>query len=511
MTDITDDLKDFRNFVFLAHKFMGLQSPTELQFQMADNLQNSTSREAIQAFRGCGKSHLSALYAIWVLYHEPDAKILVISAAKKRAAEFVKFCKELIDVCPHLVHMKAREGGRNLSYSFDVANTLPSQTPSLEARGLESAITGLRSSLIIADDLEVAVNSMSAEAREKLEHLATEFEAILLPDGAIEPKILYLGTPHSSSSIYNNLPSKGYAVHKYPAYNKEGEPQEPERFPRKVLEKRRRGMGDSAFMLQYMLDTSLADEDKFPLKISDLIVMENVLDPNFCYEEYKPTKRQINYHVTEAKARDKAKFGKYDGYKVPYLKRILALDPAGSGKDDFAYCVLATKNGFIFVLEQGHWDGFSGSRVNDIKKIADKYSVNEILVETNFGDDLLINLLQPNINVPIVPIKNYTQKEKRIISILEPVLNQHKLVVDKNFMLGKIMSQFCNITPVKGSIKHDDYIDCLAMGVQHFKEEIKINLEMARQKEYEERLDKELRSIEEVRYYVDKNHSWISI
>ena len=78
-------------------------------------------------------------------------------------------------------------------------------------------------------------------------------------------------------------------------------------------------------------------------------------------------------------------------------------------------------------------------------------------------------------------------------------------------MLGKIMSQFCNITPVKGSIKHDDYIDCLAMGVQHFKEEIKINLEMARQKEYEERLDKELRSIEEVRNYVDKNHSWISV
>ena len=33
----------------------------------------------------------------------------------------------------------------------------------------------------------------------------------------------------------------------------------------------------------------------------------------------------------------------------------------------------------------------------------------------------------------------------------------------------------------------------------------------ARQKEYEERLDKELRSIEEVRNYVDKNHSWISV
>ena len=78
-------------------------------------------------------------------------------------------------------------------------------------------------------------------------------------------------------------------------------------------------------------------------------------------------------------------------------------------------------------------------------------------------------------------------------------------------MLGKIMSQFCNITPVKGSIKHDDYIDCLAMGVSHFKDEIKINLQMARQKEQEERLDRELRRLQEVSDNVDKHPSWISV
>jgi hypothetical protein len=511
MTDIKADLEDFRNFVFLAHKFIGLESPTPLQFQMSDNLQASSSREAIQAFRGCGKSHLAALYSLWTLYHHPDAKILVLSAAKKRASEFVKFCKEVINVCPHLIHMAAPEGKRNLSYSFDVADTLPSQTPSLEAKGIEGQITGSRADIIIADDLEISINSMSAEAREKLQNLATEFEAILLPDGAVQPKIIYLGTPHSSSSIYNALPAKGYKLHKYPAYDEDGEPTEPNRFPRKVLEKRRRGMGDSAFMLQYMLDTSLADQDKFPLKISDLVVMENVLDPNFCYEEYRPTKKPLDYHVRESKAKDRATFGKTIGYRVPYLKKILALDPAGSGNDDFAYCVLATKNGFVFVLEQGHWNGFSGSRVNDIKQLAMKYSVNEILVETNFGDDLIINLLQPNINVPIVAIKNYTQKEKRIISILEPILNQNKLIVDKGFMTGKIMSQFCNLTPVKGSIKHDDYVDCLAIGISHLKEELKINLAMARRKESEERLEDELRSIEDVRSYVQKNPSWIAV
>jgi len=493
--DIKEDLEDFRNFVFLAHKFIGLEAPTELQFKMADDLQVSTSREAIQAFRGCGKSHLSALYALWTLYHNPDAKILVISAAKKRAAEFVKFCKEVIDVCPHLVHMKAKEGARNLSYSFDVANTLPSQTPSLEAKGLESAITGLRANIIIADDIEIAVNSISVEAREKLQNLATEFEAILLPDGAVPPKILYLGTPHSSSSIYNALPDKGYVVHKYPAYDNDGEPNEPDRFPPDVLEKRRKGMGDSAFMLQYMLDTSLADQDKFPLKLSDLLVSKTALDPVYCYEEYKKSNREVGYYVSESKAGDKAYECTHSGHKIKYMRKVLALDPSGSGKDDFAYCVLGSRNGFLFVLEQGHWDGFAGSRVHDIKEVAEKYKVNEIVIETNFGDELMINLLQPNINIPIVPVKNYTQKEKRIVSILEPLLNQNKLVVDKQFLTNKGMQQFCNLTPVKGSLKHDDYIDCLAIGVNHISEDLAINLHQAKENEHMERLEKEFESI----------------
>jgi hypothetical protein len=511
VSDIQEDLGDFRNFIFLAHKFIGLETPTPLQFEVADMMQNSSSREAIQAFRGFGKSHLAALFAMYTLYHYPEAKILVVSAAKKRASEFVKFCKELLDVCPHLVHMKAKEGARNLSYSFDVANTMPSQTPSLEAKGIESMITGSRADYIICDDLEVAVNSMSAEAREKLQGLATEFEAILLPDGAVESKILYLGTPHSSSSIYNALPDRGYTVRNYPAYNTEGEPAEPSRFPRKVLEKRRRGMGDSAFMLQYMLDTTLADHDKFPLKVNDLIISSTTLDPNYCYEEYTQSNRKLKYYVRESKATDNGVEANHSGHRVKYTRKILALDPAGSGADDFSYCVLGTRNGFLFVLEQGHWNGFNGARVGDIKAVAQKYQVNEIVVETNFGDELMVNLLQPNIDIPITPIKNYTQKEKRIISILEPVLNQHKLVVDKRFVTNKGIGQFTNLTPVKGSLKHDDYVDVLGMAVNHMKADLSINLKKARQIEEEERMEKALDSILDLHTVTHSNPSWISV
>lgn len=508
MVNIREDLEDFRNFLYLTHKFIGLPEPTPLQYKMADNFQHGSPRDAIQAFRGCGKSHITALGSLWLLYNNKDVKVLVISATAKRGAEFVKFCKDTISVCPFLSHMLPQQGQRDLSYSFDVSGAEPSQTPSLTAKGITSQITGCRASIIICDDLEISVNSMTSEAREKLTDLASEFEPILLPNG----RIFYLGTPHSSSSIYNSLPSLGYKVYKYPAYDEFGEPTEPTRFPRKLLEKRRKGMGDSRFMLQYMLDTSLSDKDNFPLKVSQLLIEES-LNANYCYEEYFQTTKAMDLHVKESKAGDRPFHADHKGYKVQYTKKIMALDPAGSGADDFAYCILGTKNSFVFVLEQGHWNGFSGSRVGDIKDLAARYAVNEIVVETNFGDDLILNLLQPNIMVPITPIRHNVQKEKRIISTMEPLLNQGKLVVSKDFLFNKGLAQFTNITPTKGSLKHDDYIDCLAMGVKHLQQEIAINVAASRQAELEERLDREMSSILDlhgVAYGGSSNASWMS-
>ncbi len=170
----------------------------------------------------------------------------------------------------------------------------------------------------------------------------------------------------------------------------------------------------------------------------------------------------------------------------------------------------ATKDSSVFVVEQRHWDGFAGSRIEDIKKLAEDYEVNEIVVETNFGDDLILNLLQPNVNIPVTPVRHHIQKEKRVITTMEPILNQRKLVVSKDFLFTKGIGQFTNITPVRGSLKHDDYIDCLAMGVNHLRQEIAINVSASRQAEYEERLERELESIADIHdRRKQERHSWI--
>ena len=76
-------------------------------------------------------------------------------------------------------------------------------------------------------------------------------------------------------------------------------------------------------------------------------------------------------------------------------------------------------------------------------------------------------------------VRHNTQKEKRIIDTLEPVMNQHRLIVDKQLILDdkksveiypleqqqqySLFYQMTRITRDRGCLGHDDRVDCLAM------------------------------------------------
>ena len=83
------------------------------------------------------------------------------------------------------------------------------------------------------------------------------------------------------------------------------------------------------------------------------------------------------------------------------------------------------------------------------------------------------------------------RKEDRIIDSLEPVLNQHRLIVDRavvewdyasnkdvapehrlQYMLFYQMSRMCR---EKGAVKHDDRLDCLSQAVQYYTEALAIS------------------------------------
>ena len=134
----------------------------------------------------------------------------------------------------------------------------------------------------------------------------------------------------------------------------------------------------------------------------------------------------------------------------------------------------------------------------DILKGCKKYNVSSLLIESNFGDGIVAELFKKHLQntkqaIHIEETRANVRKEDRIIDSLEPVMNQHRLIVDKSvvewdyssnpdeapekrllYMLFYQMSRMCR---EKYAVKHDDRLDALAQGVQYFTEALSISAE----------------------------------
>ena len=206
---MNEKLKDFRNFLYIVWEHLNLPPPTPVQFDIADYIQKSGTRTIVSAFRGVGKSWITSAYALWRLLLNPQLNILVVSASKNRADDFSTFCLRLLEEMPLLYHLSPKDKQRTSKISFDVAPALASHQPSVKSLGITSQITGSRSDLVVADDIETSGNTQTQLMRDKLSEAIKEFEAIIKPDTS---RIVFLGTPQVEQSIYNKLQERGYKV-----------------------------------------------------------------------------------------------------------------------------------------------------------------------------------------------------------------------------------------------------------------------------------------------------------
>ena len=295
MTDTLTALKeDFKLFLQALWHELDLPSPTRAQYAIADYLQHGPKRLQIQAFRGVGKSWITGAFVLWTLFNDPERKIMIISASKERADNMSIFLQKLIIETAWLKHLQPKSDDSRWSrISFDVACS-PHQAPSVKSVGITGQLTGSRADLMILDDIEVPGNSMTELMREKLLQLCTEAESILTPKS--DSRIMYLGTPQTTFTVYRKLAERNYRPFvwpsRYPRKSKLSQyegllaPQiqadldngalewdtTDDRFDNDDLIEREASMGRSNYMLQFQLDTSLSDAEKFPLKMADLIV-----------------------------------------------------------------------------------------------------------------------------------------------------------------------------------------------------------------------------------------------
>ncbi|MDE3021842.1 MAG: phage terminase large subunit [Pseudomonadota bacterium] len=170
---------DFRIFLWLVWRHLDLPTPSDLQLDIAGYLQSGPKRRMVQAFRGIGKSWLTAAYVLWRLYVNPNERILVVSASKDRSEAFSVFVKRLIEEMPLLHHLRPDpdKGQRDSVLAFDVGPSAAHQAPSVRSVGITGQLTGGRATIIVADDVEVPKNSLTQTMRDRLAESVKEFKS----------------------------------------------------------------------------------------------------------------------------------------------------------------------------------------------------------------------------------------------------------------------------------------------------------------------------------------------
>ena len=112
-------------------------------------------------------------------------------------------------------------------------------------------------------------------------------------------------------------------------------------------------MGRSNFMLQFMLDTSLSDAEKFPLKMADLIVTsvnpteapDNIVwcsDPRNVLKDLPTVGLPGDYFYSPMQIQ---------GEWTKYQETICSVDPSGRGADETAACYISQNERLSYLHE----------------------------------------------------------------------------------------------------------------------------------------------------------------
>ena len=301
----------FEDFLYdCMTELMGFQC-TELQIDIGRFLQSDTQYGMIQAQRSQAKSTIVAMFAVWQLIMDCKHRVLIVSAGSEVAAEIANWVIQIImnwDILECL-RPDRQHGDRASSKAFDINWQLKGaeKSPSIACIGITANMQGRRADLLIPDDIESSKNGTTETQRQALEHLSKDFTSICQ-----KGRIMYLGTPQTVDSIYNNLPSRGYAIrvwtgrvptndearhygHTLAPYirgmmddptnqigggvdGSRGKATDPVLLGEDALTSKELDQGSAYFNLQHMLNTELSDELRHPLKAKNLVVMSFGID-----------------------------------------------------------------------------------------------------------------------------------------------------------------------------------------------------------------------------------------
>lgn len=491
--------KDFRPFLWLCFQTMGFE-PYDIQYEAANWLATSGDRVVFSCMREFGKTITIAAYICWKLDMDNDYLFVVQCANSEKAESIVRLVKQLLLATPELQYLYPGKDDINSATKFDVATkTAVTRDASVSAYGAATQIAGTHVHEVIADDLETRENSLTDLRQERLLELIREYEDLLFSD---KPgcRVIIIGTPQTQESIYFKLMDIGYEMmrlpSRYPDLSNEyvdslapwllkellenpdlaGSPTFPERKSEEFLVKKEMLQGQLRFSLQELLDPSLADASKYPLKLCNLIVYDSDLS-SFPAKLRWSNAQQYRLPLPNPGTKGDGFYEPQwmDSQFVNFVERIMWVDPSGSGTDEVAWSIGFGVPGYIYIPEVGgRQDAFSELTYQAMAMAAKKYQVQTVYVEPNNGGGAYRKSMEEpfrklNVQANLVDDKWTTgQKEPRIIDTLLPVIGQHRLVISKSVAEDHIWGhQFSHLLYIRGCLPHDDRIESTWGVVKH--------------------------------------------
>lgn len=343
------------------------------------DFQLSHPRSLILGPRGFGKSSICTIaYALWKVVRDPDIRILVVSNTFEQSIAFLREIKGHIETDPVFRSLFGDLMGEKWTDSEIVLSTRKriAKEGTVTALGVFGPLTGRHYDLIIVDDIVDFENSRTEGQRKKLwQWFFTTLMPMLEPEGQIH----ILGTRYHFLDLYGWLMENGYRDSHLVsrALSKDGLSLWEEKFPRRLLLKKKEEAGTPIFNCQYQNDVEAMREGSI-----------------FKYEWLR------FYDV------------------VPEdLKIYVGVDLAISQRDTADYFAIAVAgragNGNCYVLETFRDRLSFHGQIEQIRRVNLMWKPIRIFIESNSYQASLSQEIKRTTDIPVMPVLQVRDKVTR--------------------------------------------------------------------------------------------------
>lgn len=454
---------NFTRFVCVWNSQQGRSTPRlhlEIIQWLDECWRYNDRRLIVLVFRDAGKSTLAALYCAWLLYGDPELRILVLSADQALAAKMTRNVRGILERHRLTRHLLDRRPECWAVDQLTVRRKRVHRDPSLLARGIGANVTGCRADVVVYDDVEVPNTSDTEEKRVLLRERLREIEYVLVPNGLQ----LFIGTPHSDHSIYSEVPRRdlgesepflqGFQRLTMPLVSrKTGEQRWPERFEHGDVDRLIDRTGPAKFRSQMQL---------LPTRPEDVRLDPDRLLP------YDAPIELVSVH-----GREVLEIG---GRRM--VSATAAWDPSYGRPDRGDASVVAA----LFVDGEGHYwlhaidylvvRADRSEAVDEATALCrmvagflQRHHLPSVIVESNGIGGFLPALLRQEIRrcgggIAVIQRAATVSKDRRILEAFDPLLAARRLHVHRSVLATPFLEEMRNWRP--GRRGRDDGLDAVA-------------------------------------------------